>query len=110
MHTKLIPGKDAIKIYKHKKEKKENQFCKKKNPNTAIELVLSPEELAERSRKSYSDQTNDEDISNHHMEPSSDHHMEPSSSLFSASASELERKYSNLESESDVERTERLAD
>ena len=82
-------------IRRKKLKFKGNQFCKKKNP--AVEVVLSPEELAETSEKSESDQTDGED---------SDHHMEPSSSSFSASASKLEGKYSDLESESKVETTE----
>ena len=81
-----------FRIIRRKKQRfKGNQFCKTKIP--AVELVSSPVELAEMSQKSKS---NDEDISNHHMEPSK---------LFLASASKLEGKYSDLESESEVETT-----
>lgn len=82
-------------IKRKKRKFKGNRFCKKENP--AVEEVLSQKELVETSQKSESDQTDDE-------QP--DQYMEPSSSSFSASASKLEGKYSDLESESELETTE----
>lgn len=82
-------------IRRKKRKFKGNQYFKKENP--AVEEVSSQEELVETSQNSESDQSDAE-------EP--DHNKEPSASSFSASASKLEGKYSDLESESELETTQ----